>query len=190
MASEAERGLIVNYALRDEGNLEVACKIAFAFDEIRKKIITDFVDFLENTLRETLGDEWKIKNDLKENVFARWRGLYVSKKEWGDNYSIGISSQRTGPKDFMMLVTTRIKEPIDGGKLKNLLDEKYGQGMSYPGSSEWCHWVDDMYRDWDSEEVLIKMNFKKVEVASHFKERILRVKEIAEQVIDEAIKRI
>jgi hypothetical protein len=92
MANEEEIKMIVDYALKDDTNLKIAVKIASAFDEIRKKIIIDFLDALENALKESLDGEWIINNDLKQNVFDHWRGFYISKRAWKENYQIGIQS--------------------------------------------------------------------------------------------------
>jgi len=189
MVSKGEIELIVDYALENESNLEIALKIAFAFNEIRKKIIIDFLDALENALRESLDNEWTIQNNLKKDVFAKWKGCYIAKKKWQDICLIGIESDSSDAKNFFVTVRKnkeQIPEAIGGGKLKNLLDKEYRPGS---GGEQWIYWkyFEGIYRNWD-EEVLIKMSFKKDEIVRYFKEQILRIKDIATPVIDEAVK--
>lgn len=184
-----EKELIASYVLQNEGNLEVALKIAFAFDEIRKKIILDFLEALEKDLSKSLDHKWVIKNDLKENVFDHWRGLYITKNEWREDllYRIGFASEKYGARGFIIGVTKKQEsQPIEGGKLNKLLGEKYKPGLA-SSHWEWYQWVEGNYGNWDNEEVLIKM-YQKQETVSYFKEQILRIKEIAEPIIDEAVK--
>jgi hypothetical protein len=138
-------------------------------------------------MKEQLDNQWIVINQLKENPFDRYKGFFVAKKGWRDNYEIGISSERYGARGFIIGVKKNEKsQPIDGGKLKSLIDDKYKPGSASP-LWEWYQWIEYIYGNWDNEEILIKM-YKKDEAVNYFKEHILRIKEIVEPVVDEVVK--
>jgi len=197
MASREEIKIIVDYALKDQHNLEIALKIGIAFDEIRKRIITDFLDALENALRGSLDNEkWTILDNLKEIVLKEgiWssknKGCYITKKEWQSTCLIGIESDTNGARNFFISVRKNQKEilkPTESGNLKNLLDNEYKKGSS-GGPWLYYRYFDGIYRDWNNEEILIDMIFKKDETVSYFKEPILTIAKIVTPLIDKAVK--
>ena len=189
MASEEEIKMIVDYALKDDTNLEVAVKIASAFDDISKRIIIDFLYALENILKQSLDDhdQWIITNELKNDVFAKDKGFYIEKRAWKGNYQIGIQSLQYGARKFIIgLGKDKMLSPIEGGNLKKQIDEQYRPGLA----DEWWEWyrnVEGDYETWDNEKVLIDM-YRKEKAVNYFKGPIITIARIASPVIDKAVK--
>lgn len=147
----------------------------------------DFLDELENNLTKYLTDAWEIKNKLKEDIFEKWKRFYIAKKEWKENYSIGIGPEYRQAKGYIIGVKKQPEsEPFQGGKLTTLLNENYRQGKCSK-KWEWQQWLDSPYLNWDNEEALIKM-YRKDEAVNYFKENFLRIKEIVSPLIDEKVK--
>lgn len=186
--NEGEKNLIINYVLERRDYLEISIKIWTNFDEIRKRVIISFLEMLEKDLRESLDrSEWIVKNELKENVFERWKRFYIAKREWKDNYFIGISPEQNQARRFLVGVQKKPDlKPIQEGKLKAALDNVYWRGIANE-YYEWYGWLDHPYSSWDNEEVLLKM-YEKNEAVSYFKGLLLKMKEISSPMIDEAIK--
>ena len=72
--------------------------------------------------------------------------------------------------------------------MKEFLDKKWGWGWGR--SSEWWVWyrkVGEHYKSWDDEHVLIEMYFKNEEYINYFKEEILKIKELASDLIDKEV---
>lgn len=187
MVSKGEEELIIDYALQNEDNLKIIISIMNSFDKIREKIIVPFLEAFEKTLQESLNDKWLIKNELKENLFELYKGFYIFRNDWKGDYSIGFSCERRLARGFIIGVAKNDKiEPIGGGKLKEVLDENYIKGLASK-NWEWYRWLEPPYLNWDNEDVLIKMLFKKEEAVNYFREHLLRIKEIASPLIDEAV---
>jgi hypothetical protein len=167
--------------------MKIYCPI---LNEIKKKIILEFWEALENALpKEQFGDEWEITKEYKEDVFSKSRGLHIAKKIWEKNYVIKLEAGKNGPKEFYIgLWRNRHKVTIriDRGRLKKLLDE-YIRGDGPDDSWEWYHYIHSDYKDWDGEDTLIRL-YKKNEAVKYFKERIQRIAEIATPIIDEAVR--
>jgi len=186
MTSRDERTLIVDFAFRNENNLKIALKVGSAFNEIRRRIITNFLKDLEIALK--LDNEWEIMNNFNKSKLNDCT-FFIAKKVWGKKYQIGIHG-KSGATDFIFGIckNPNIAEHLGSEKLKEL-DIRYGPGRI----SEWWAWyksVDEPYRNWDNEEVLMNM-FEKEQrdiVVSRFRDYIWGIKEIALEAIDEAVK--
>lgn len=184
MGSTGEREIILKYVFQDGDNLRIALQIGSAFDDIRKKIIGDFLGELEKALRASLDDEWVINNALGEDIFGRCKPLGIFKKSWGGDYSIGFEAEYYFARRFYMGVSKDNKiAPIDGGKLKKMLDEKYRPGLA-SDTWEWSVYLEGDFLNWDNEAVLMQM-YKKDEAVSYLTKNILKIKEISSPVIDE-----
>jgi hypothetical protein len=184
MGSAGEREIILKYVFQDGDNLRIALQIGSAFDDIRKKIIGDFLGELEKALRASLDDEWVINNALREDIFGRYKPLGISKKSWGGDYSIKFEAQNYFARRFYMGVSKDNKiPPIDGGKLKKMLDEKYRPGLA-SDTWEWYVYLEGDFLNWDNEAVLMQM-YKKDEAVSYLTQNILKIKDVSSPVIDE-----
>lgn len=108
------------------------------------------------------------------------------RKVGGEKYRIGFRGSSPRATNFIIGIC---KKPdithLDPQKLTKL-NEKYG-----PGKNEnWWTWyqsVHEHYRNWD-EKVLMMMYKKDEKAITYFRDYILGIKEIAEPVIDEAVR--
>jgi hypothetical protein len=189
MMGTAEADLTVEYVLQNEDHLRVALGIMYdCRREIRRRIITDFLNRLETALKKCLPD-WRLKNDLKENNFDHWRGLYLDREKWVDTYKIGFWADKYDARGIFLAVRKPEKaNRIDGVQLKALLDARYRLGGT-DDQWEWWQWMAEGYDNWDTAETLIRLSRKdeKDEAVPYFVNHLSRIVEIAEPVIDAAL---
>ena len=123
MTRKAEKELIVDYVFQNENNLEIALKVCSAFNEIREKIITDFLKELEIALK--LDDEWEITNNFKRGYACTF---FIAKKGWGKTYQIGFRGS-SGARNFIIGICKdpNITQLFDSQKLTKL-NKEYGPG--------------------------------------------------------------
>ncbi|HHW43584.1 MAG TPA: hypothetical protein GXX25_07210 [Desulfotomaculum sp.] len=186
MISKEEKEIILDFVFKDQDTLRMVLVAGAVYDEIRKKIIVSFSELLENEIKKFLDNKWLIDNILKERPLERYACFGVRKKEWGERYGIYIEAQGTGAKEFIIGILKKPEAP-QINELKELLDNKCGQGNSH----EWWVWyrkVDEHYKSWDDEHVLVEMYFKNEEHINYFKEEILKIKELASDLIDKAVR--
>ena len=127
MVSKGEIELIVDYALENESNLKIAVKVGLAFEEIRKRVIIDLLGTFENILKQSLDDpdQWIFNNEFKGDINANYRGFYIGKRSWKNNYQVGIQCQQSGTRKFVIgLGKNKMLSPIEGGYLKKQIDEQ------------------------------------------------------------------
>jgi hypothetical protein len=179
--------LIVEYVLTSEENLRLSSQVVRAFDDVIKRLVKDFLEQLEKELMLTLGDEWIIQNDLKDDVFSR-SGFSISKKKWKDLYSIGFFAETTGLRNFDFYVWRNIEVISSPNNLINqLINENYKKGNVYR-RGDWWQYVDNHYRNWTDEETLTKL-YEKNEMVNYFKDQLIKIKCIIESTIDNEIKK-
>lgn len=196
MMSISEKDLIIDYILENKKNLEISLYIISLFNDVRKKIIMEFLKELDQKIRMDLDDEWDIKNELLENVFDRYRGFYITKKSWKGKYQIGICPDKYGAKGFVIGIEKgeESKKQIADGKLKELLDVEYRPG-SRSDTWEWCQWLgayqwrDVNLENWDNHRLLIAMydSHERNELIKYIIDQIIRIKEISSPLIDESM---
>ncbi len=185
MLNSEEKDIIIDFALQNEDNFKIAINIGLSFDKIRKIVILDFLDSLEKALKNSLNGEWTVENEIKENVFQHWRGLYIYKNSWNKKYKIGFESQSHNAKGFIIgIVKDETIPTIEG--LKEQLDDKYRKGLVSAYWS-WYQYLDYPYQNWDNEEVLMKMKLYTSESVEYFKNNIFQIKDIATQSIDSQV---
>jgi len=187
MFSEEERNIFIEYSLQNEDNLKISINSALSFRHLRERIIRDFIELIEKSLRKELDeliDDWTIDNSIKDNIFEHWNGVFLSKKTWNQDYQIGFSSEKHDAKGFIIGVAKNEKVPHIDGLLEKLNNE-YRQG-SQSNSWNWYQWMDQPYRDWDNEEILIMMYND--EATDYFTKHIMTIVRIASDIIDSQIK--
>ena len=185
MITKETKEVVLDFALGKEENLKIALLVSSIYDDLRRKIISDFVEALEKELKSSLDDEWVVDFSYFENPLNKCVGFSISKRSWEKKYEIGIEAQRSGPGEFLIGVWKKQDaKQLDG--LKSLLDEKIGYGKSNQGWM-WYRPVDEHYKNWDDREVLFEMWFQRGSVVEYFKNQILMIKDLAASYIDKAI---
>lgn len=186
MISMGTKDVILDFVLEREENLRMALLLGSVYDDLRIKIIAAFAEDLGKELKKSLGQGWTVDvAPLMREPLARFTGFSVAKTTWSDRYGIWVEAQKQGAREFVMGVW---KKPEANGidDLKDLLDQHYGYGKS---NQYWVWWqyVEDRYRNWDDEEVLTEMWFQRRSVIDYFRERIMKIGDLAAPHIDKAM---
>jgi predicted nucleotidyltransferase len=179
--------IIIDYAFENKDNAEIALQIIYRCqNEIRKKIIINFLNALEEALRDVFPkSEWRVENSLRENVLGRYRGVYFAKGQDGETYKIGFYPDQDGPKAFIIgIVKPPQAQPIPN--LKAAVDASYRPGQAN-AEWEWYRGIDDGYGDWNNEETLMRL-YRQDEAIKYFRDHLARLKEIASPFIDGAVR--
>ena len=185
MVNKTRGQLITEYALQSKDNLQIALAIIYSRNDIKRKVIADFLNALEEELKRSFPTPaWYIDNVLKQDIFAIYPAIYLGKEEWGNTPWIGFEAQQSQAKGFRIGIE---KQPPSQsiGSLKVQMDEQYGQGRT----DEWWEWYQDIgdgYGDWDNETMLLSL-YQKEEAVQYFRSRLERIVEIAAPIIDAAV---
>jgi predicted nucleotidyltransferase len=179
--------IIIDYAFENEDNVKTALQIIYGCqNDIRKKIIIDFLNALERALRDVFPDpEWRVENSLGENILESNHGVYFAKGQGVESYKIGFYPSSPGPKRFIIgIVKPPQAQPIPN--LKKAIEERYRPGQANAGW-EWWQWIGDGYGDWDNAETLMTL-YRQDEAIQYFCDHLKRLKEIASPFIDDAVR--
>ena len=183
-----KKKIVAEFALSNEENLRLTSQIVSSFDSILEKLIRNFLSKLSKSLKDELGDEWIIIDELSENPLGT-DTLYITKVKWKKLYSIGFApANQRGRNFYVGVFRTRgnIEEPIKSGIITTTLSEKYKKGRR-DNWWDWWTYVDEAYRNFSNEDTLIRL-YHQTEIAEYFKSNLLKIKEIIEPIIDKEIK--
>ena len=182
MSNSSERKMIVEHALENKENLEIALDINSAFKgELHGQIIIGFLNKLENFVLDELqqqrpdaSKEWCINNDgLRQHPRKRDEQFSFGKVSWGNRHGVILSPADYDACAFAMGVWTKdTPKPIfnEEDRLRKKLTD---QTAKFDGikvePTEWTdkwredkHWVwhcclKSPYRNWNTKEALIKL---------------------------------
>lgn len=183
-----KKNIITEFALSNEENLRLTSQIVSSFDIILEKLIRDFLSKLSESLKDGLGDEWIIYDELSENPLGT-NALFITKVKWKELYSIGLAPANQKGRNFYVGVFRtggNIEEPIKSGIITATLSEKYKKGKR----EDWWDWwayVDEAYKNFSSEDTLLSL-YHQTEIVEYFKSSLLKIKKIIEPIIDKEIK--
>ena len=182
MTESGEREIILEHALAHKNNLEMAVDIAFAYTDLRRRIIVAFAEKLERfVLRRLDESQWKVNASLRADPFERWAGFSVTKNAWAGRYVVGLEAGAQGAKDLIIGVAKQAETLPSIEGLKQALDAQIRHGTA---SSwwDWYHPLEHPYRHWDNKDALITMyDETAVEPLGTY---LLRIIEVAAPVID------
>lgn len=147
---------IVDYVTESRENLDLALHIADTILEIKKSVISKFVDRLEGELKKQFnGAEILYGGDKKLQYGERWSGLYIRVAQWPLDYMLGLQTSSESCDHLRIGVCKpEGSHPIVG--LKQQLDENFRPGKS----DEWWEWwvdLDEDIRDWNKTETLLRL---------------------------------
>jgi hypothetical protein len=189
MQADAIRETVISQALESEKHLEIACLLRTHFEEIQKRVISRFLLRLKKQLSGSLGDKWRIKDDLSTNI--RKGEFRVSKDTWANRCAI-VLSQEGEPRGFYV-GWHRYKgfgQPPKGlgqSISQALKAEGYTRGKVEDVASGWgvYSFVDGKYSRWDQSnpEALVEMHFGDSAV-NYFADRIRIWVAVVEPIVD------
>jgi len=186
MPLSSERELVLGHALESTTNMEMALDIAFAYRDLRRRVIGDyFVVQLECKVRQALdAAEWKLITTMRENPFARFASFCVAKKNWEGRYGVGLEAQMGDARSFLVGIWKdhQGRPPITG--LKEKLDIQIRQGQ-VSNRWDWFHYLDHPYRDWDKEALMQMYNGN---AAARLGEYLVNLATLAAPTIDSHVR--
>jgi hypothetical protein len=191
MVSKEDVALVVNYVRKSPtDNLRVAYTVRQSWSEVVHDIVANFLGSLEDRLRQQLGDEWEILTVESEELLVRYKKvLSVSKRTWNRRHGISLEFERSECAGL----TFGLYKEHDAGALPtpDLYDamvKETGAPCHLENSPHWEWWVpvDRVYQDWNVPEALERLACSP-EALNYFANWFLRMKKIAEPLIDSAI---
>lgn len=187
-----KKEVLINFATERLEYFEKCLLIGFNFNEIIKITIINFLLQLKEELRKSLANEdgWEFcgnptYGDMLENPLTIFSGLFITKNNWGKKFLIGISADKSMARDIIIGIYRggEVKaKKVANGKLIDLLNTKFKPGY-HSDYWEWWSYLDNNYRNWYNEEVLIKI-YKKDDLVELIKKQIIAIKNIATPIID------
>ncbi|MBI1745611.1 MAG: hypothetical protein HYR55_03380 [Acidobacteria bacterium] len=157
MIESSEREIVIEHALENENNLDIALDIAFAYTELRRRIIVAFLEKLELFVRQQLDEsQWNLHSKLRANPFEHYAGFFVTKKAWREQYRVELSSEKYGATYLIIGIAKQAETLRSIESLKQTLDTQIRQGRASTWW-DWYHQLENPYGDWDNKEALVKM---------------------------------
>jgi len=80
--SDPETSAIIDYALENPDNLEMALRVARVGEKLREKVIANFLQQVEQKTIDQLGLEWKCQNNFFKTPLRKWKRCSFYKKDW------------------------------------------------------------------------------------------------------------
>lgn len=190
MAMRNKGEMILDHALESKENLETALDIGFTFDDLRKRLIVDFLDKLKIYVLDELGDHDESQWHVNDDTFYRFplkNDSYYSfgKKSWGASYGVGLQLH----KNTALIGAWRPEGAPNIESLKQTLDKKIksgGQDKWY----EWYYYLEDPYRNWGAADGLIRLKFPNGKAVKHIGQELAQVIKVAAPIIDRHVKNL
>jgi hypothetical protein len=147
--------VVIDHILENKNNLEMALDVAFAYPEIRRRLILRGLESLDRVVRQGLNStDWMVETTLQAKPFDRFGGYFVAKKVWADHWKIGLEAQKVNAREFIIGVKKWREDLTPIGGLKTALDASIRHGLASPWW-DWYHLLEPPYADWDTKQVLI-----------------------------------
>jgi hypothetical protein len=61
MPISSDIGIVVEHTLQNEDNLQLATKVSTAFEQVRQRVVSEFIKKLQADLLARLGDPWAVR---------------------------------------------------------------------------------------------------------------------------------
>lgn len=149
--------IIVEHALSDENKLSVALDVAFAFPEIRRRLIVEATANLESLIKQEFStSRLLLDNQFREFPLAIYTGFWVKNAAWPEGYRVGFEAQASDARNICFgMVAPR--ESLRRSELKRLLDEAIKPGR-YSKDWPWFNDLSGYYGSWDNKEALLALH--------------------------------
>jgi|ERR1035437_1303260 hypothetical protein len=181
--------IVVEHTLQNEDNLRLAAKVSAAFEQVRQRIVREFVKRLQSDLRTRLGDSWTVdQNCDKDPLEADWL-VEIKKKKWGENCSVCLEACKVGPRDLDCYVWLNSEMPTKGrlaAELKEALDEEYGAGKESPDTVRYFY-LEPPYDDWATENALVLL-YRKADAAEEIAGQLESICRTVEPIADRRVR--
>jgi hypothetical protein len=176
---------VQDYILEDKNHLRIAAAVFDAWPEIRKKLVSDFLDRLHSRLQEKLKgwkfDRWGRPFINEEGGFNFW------KPAWKEEYYVSLHLGSYGQEVTFGLARNADKERISqcspDPELLTAVRERYPSASA----RKWREAEVTMQSpaaDWGKPEVLWRMRDEKDPFLEEVADQLLEVAEISEPFVD------
>jgi hypothetical protein len=190
-----EATLIADTCVESEQNLRIAAKLFANANPIKAKIIQEFIQSVIDKVKQRLGQSWTVE-DVIETPLERGSCIAAYKTTWKDGTCILLHCGKTGPRDLNFSVFLGNKLSVRGHQIANALEnttlttelkqalDRYAVGRRLCDETPWWKFVDEPYRDWNTEEALIFLWKKDEEAVEYYTQHLFKICEVAGPLLD------
>jgi hypothetical protein len=166
MTSRSERDVILEHALRDAENLEIAVKIGAAYHDLCLRVIGRFLEAVVRDLAPRLGEKWKfaIQHDGM-NLAGTW-GEFLRADYLGHpgGFHLVVGGDAYPKTVWFGARATSGSELRD--HVRTVLQREYAPGKA-GDPSFWWRYVDKAYSGWGGEEGTLTL-YRQGEALNYF----------------------
>lgn len=174
MTPRSERDVILDHALRDEENLDLALKICSAYTDLCDRVIVGFLEAVRAKLAVRLGGTWKVSVGDPSHFATRWV-TFLGADFLGHpgQFELIIGGDESGypKKVFIAVRSASCQDQND--RVKATIDERHAKG-SRSDYSLWWRYVDKAYSYWGGEDSTVLL-YRKDEAVDYFVSRLEQV---------------
>lgn len=176
---------VQDFALKSEADLKTALLVAEAVPGMKERIVTEFLQALQQKLMQEKPKGWQVTPDIPNVYGERYAGISIYQAHWKERYWISLEAQEWGKETVVGVWRNRDK--LRGGPNPNML-EKF-RDAKWPGKAnrwwEWYYRVPSEYGHWHGTEALVNMQFKTGETLSYFAAAILKAAKLAAPILNQ-----
>lgn len=176
---------VQDFALKSEADLKTALLVAEAVPGMKERIVTDFLQSLQQKLVQEKPKGWEVTQDIPNVYGERYARIGIWQTQWRDNYFISLEAQEWGKET--VLGVWRNREKLRGSPNPDMLD-RFRDGK-WPGKSnrwwEWYQRVPREYGHWQEAEALVNMKFNTRETLDYFAAGMLKAAKLAAPLLNE-----
>ena len=181
MAARSEREVIIDHTLQDEDKLEIAIKVGAAYDDLRGRVILDFLDTVHSELAPRLGSLWKVSVARDPRRFIEKWARFLAADYHGNpvHCRIEVGADEPGYPKMVWLGAGSPTAPELHESMKNVIDEEYAKGR--PGElHSWWRYLDKAYANWGDEETTLLL-YRKVEAVNYLVDNLVQLARAVEK---------
>jgi hypothetical protein len=181
--------IVVEHTLQNEDNLRLAARVSAAFEQVRQRVVREFVKRLQSDLLARLGDSWEVEQNCDEDALGAGCLVEIKKKRWDDNCSICLEGWEEGPSDvdcYLWLNSEMPGRARLGAELKAALDERHGAGRKSP-DAVWYFYLGPPYDDWTTEKALVLL-YRKAEAVKEIGDQLEGICRTVEPIADRRVR--
>jgi len=182
--------IIVEHTLQNEDNLQLATKVSAAFEQVRQRIVSEFIKKLQADLLARLGDPWAVEQYRDEDALGAGCLVEIQKKRWRDICSVGLAGDKDGPSDVDYYVWVNPDMPGKArlaADLKEALDETHGTGKK-DAEVAWWSFLEPPYDDWTTERALVLL-YRKADAAEEIAGQLESICRTVEPIADRRVRK-
>ena len=182
MALRSEKDVILEHALRDEENLEIALKISAAYPDLCSLVIADFVKSIETKLASQLGSRWKVwVGDVSTFAWQYAKFLKAAFLPDPGQFTVELSGDETGYPKKVFLAVHSASASVRREPIKAIIDDLYATGKP-TDYSLWYRYIDKAYSNWGSEDSTLLL-YRKGEAVDYFVGHLERLARAVEKAL-------